>query len=99
MATDCPTPDTPMVDAGSAVKEAIWRATSEVWLESQRSHFGRGAEGYVAAIRTLIALEAPAKALLANLQDQGGDQEIVLNNEARGLASRVLSSIPEAMAS
>jgi hypothetical protein len=98
MATDYPTPDKPIVDVASAVKEAIRQATSRAWNENTPTYPGSGAEAYVAAVRTLMALETPAKTLLANLQDHDGDQEIVLDNEARELASRVLSGILEAVA-
>ena len=100
MATDYPTSDKPIVDAASAVKEAIWQATSRAWNENQPTYpyFASGASRYVKAVRALTALETPARTLLANLQNHDGDREIVLDNEARELASRVLSGVLEAMA-
>ena len=100
MATDYPAPDEPIVDAASAVKEAIRQATAQAWNENQPTypHFASGASRYVKAVRALTALETPARTLLANLQNHDGDREIVLDNEARELASRVLSGVLEAMA-
>ena len=99
MATDYPTTDTPIVDAASTVKEAIWQATSRAWNENRSTSSDlSGAERYVSAFRALMALETPAKTLLANLQDHDSDQGVVLNDEARELASRVLSSVPRAVA-
>jgi len=98
MATDYPAPDKPVGDAASAVKEAIWQATSRAWNENRPTYPGSRAEPYLKAVRALTDLETPAKTLLANLQNHHGDQEIVLDNEARQLASRVLSGVLRAAA-
>lgn len=98
MTTDYSTPDEPIFDVASAVKEAIRQATSQAWKDDRSTYNVSGAEAYVAAVRALTALETPANTLLACLQGHKDDQEIVLDNEARELASRVLSGILGAVA-